>query len=465
MMMPVLEGLLMTAAAAVAVAIAIRSPFHAFCILVVTLPFENALVFTSVFTVTPSHLALLLLIGVCAFQGFRHGLPGRLNSPLHKFVLIYLGVSLLSIVMTIVAPPPVPAAAASAGWRAGALRPLIQISLLLFMSTSYFATVFFCSRPARFKKVMAIYMATAALIALYGIYQVVAVLKLVPMVAPLVLSYFGIASSFRPNATFREPLIFGHFLLTALPLAIALFLHRERLARQDRVIWGIGLLPVIALMAAALLATIARGAWFGFIGSMGILLIVTVRMWGARSLLRALPAAMVISIGAVIAIRQAYASWYDMFWSIANRFDFFNPINVAAEQRLPFIPFLLGLARDYPVLGVGYGNYPFYQIDRFGGGIAGAYGLYFQSLVETGVLGLAALLALIGAVYLHLWRALHGAAAAQWGPWLAGCIAGLTGLWIQYFTFGDRLSAYMWVFMGLSMALVNIVHDERSTPA
>lgn len=460
MSMVVLESALMLAAAVVAVGVAIRSPFHAFCVLLLTLPFENALVFTSVFTVTPSHLALLLLIAVCAVHAWRGTLSGRLDSPLHRFVLIYLGVSLLSIVMTILAPPPTPLAAASSGWRAGELRPVIQISLLLFMSVGYFAAVYFCSTAARLRTVMTLYMATAALIALYGIYQLIAALYHVPFVAVLVQSYFGIAASFRPNATFREPLNLGHYLLTALPLAIALVLNRRRLPADDRIVWGVGLLPVIALMAAAMMATIARGAWFGFIGAMGVLSLITAVNWGWRILVRAVPAGAVILIGAVFVMRQAYATWSDMFWSIANRFDFFNPINVAAEQRLPFIPFILGLTKEFPILGVGYGNYPLYQLERFGGGISGAYGLYFQALVETGLLGLCALLALIVAYYYTMWKAIRRARHGEWGPWLTGCMAGFTGLMIQYFTFGDRFSEYAWVFIGLSMALVNIVDAE-----
>lgn len=459
-----IEAVLVAAAAAVAVAIAIRSPFHAFCVLIVTLPFEDALAFDTVFTVTLPHLAMLLLIGVCAFHGRREAVLGRLRSPLHPLVLIYLGVCLLSLVMTIVAPPPEAFSIAAAGWRTGALRSVIQVSLLLFLSLGYFATVFFCATPRRLKLALTIYLATAALIALYGLYQMVGVLAHVPAVSTNVQSYFDAPASFRPNSTFKEPLLFGHYLLTALPLAVSLFLHRDRLRREDRVRWGLGLLPAITLMAAALLTTVARGAWFGFIGAMGALVIVTVRTWGWRSVVRAAPAAAVISIAAAVAMRAAHPSWRDMFWSIANRFAFFDPSNIAGEQRLPFIPFLLGLAKDYPVLGVGYGNYPFYQLDRFGGDIAGAYGLFFQALVETGLLGLAALAALIGAFYVQVWRALGRARNTEWAPWLAGCLAGLTGLLIQYFTFGDRMAQYVWVFIGLTMAIVNLANAASAAP-
>ncbi|HKY22402.1 MAG TPA: O-antigen ligase family protein [Vicinamibacterales bacterium] len=462
---PTIEWILMCTAALAALAVGIRSPFHAFCLLVVTLPFENALVFTSVFTITPAHLALLLMIAVCAWYAPRRRIVGRLSSPLHRFVLVYLGMSFLSIAMTIVAPPPTGAAGASTGWRATELRTVIQICLLLFMSLSYFATVYFCSTQARLKQVMTIYLATATLIALYGLYQVVATIYYLPLVANLVRSYFGIASSFRPNATFREPLNFGHYLLTALPLAITLFLHHNRLRGSDRMIWGVGLLPAIVVMAAALLATIARGAWFGFIGAMGVMMFLSVRIGGHRVVVRALVLAAVVCVVAIVATAQAYSSLQEMYTVIANRFAFSNPVNVAAEQRLPFIPFLFGLWRRYPVLGVGYGNYPLYQLDSFGGGIAGAYGLYFQALVESGVLGLGALLAMIGAYYVTMWRALERASATEWWPWLAGSACAFTGLMIQYFTFGDRFGMYAWVFIGLSMAMVNVVNDEIGTRA
>lgn len=453
------EWVLMCTAGLAALAVAVQSPFLAFCVLVVTLPFENALVFTSVFTVTPSYIALLLIFTMCAVFAPRRRIVGRIHSPLHKFVLVYLGISVFSIVMTIVAPPPL-VSTGSTGWRATELRSVIQVMFLLFTATSYFATVYFCSTAARLKLVLTIHMATAALVALYGIYQVIAAVYYLPMVARIVQTLFGMSGSFRPNATFREPLNFGHYLLTALPVAITLFLHRERLRAPDRVVFGVGIIPVIAVMTAALVATIARGAWIGFVASLGIIALIS-----GRKTIRAMPLAAVIGAVALLIARQAYPSWYDMYAMMADRFNFTSPINVAAEQRLPFMPFLFGLAGDHLLLGVGYGNYPLYQMERFGGGIAGAYALYFQALVESGVLGLSALLGLITAYYYIVWTTLRRYRDSEWWPWLAGSMASFTGLLIQYFTFGDRFSVYMWVFLGSSMAIVNILDSGRQTPS
>jgi len=49
-------------------------------------------------------------------------------------------------------------------------------------------------------------------------------------------------------------------------------------------------------------------------------------------------------------------------------------------------------------------------------------------------------------------------------PATALSLAGFTGLMIQYLTFGDRFGGYVWVFIGISMALVNVVNDQRSAP-
>lgn len=460
-----LESGLIAAAALVALVVATRSPFHAFCVLLVALPFENALVFTSVFTVTPGHLALLTLAAVTFYHAYVRRVPivGAVGSPLHGFVVAYLGISLLSIAMTIVTPPPVSPLASAAGWRATELRSVIQVCFLLFMSAGYFATVFFCSEPEALKRALRLYLATAALIALYGLYQIVATIYYLPVVANLVQTYYFIVTSFRPNATFREPLNFGHYLVSALPLTIALFLHRDRLCGPDRVTYGIGLIPAICVLATALLATIARGAWIGFIGAA-----VVIALLSGRRALRAMPIAVAVGVAALFALARTLGSWRLMFTLIANRFDVLNPINIAGEQRLVFIPFIFGLWQRHPVFGVGYGNYALYQIEWFESGIAGAYGLYWQALVETGVLGLGVLLMLIGAYYVIMLRAIRRAAGSEWQPWLIGETAALTGLMIQYFTAGDRLNLYVWVIMGLSMATVNVVnaqHDARNAGA
>ena len=451
-----LEAVLISAAALAALWVGTRSPFHAFCLLLVALPFENALVFTSVFTVTPGHLALLLLGAVTLFHARRVPAAGAATAPLHGFVLAYLGISLLSIAMTMVAPPPVPLSAAPAGWRASELRSAIQICLLAFMSLGYFTTVFFCSEPAALKRALTIYLITAGLIALYGLYQIAATVYYLPFVAVLVQSLYGLVTSFRPNATFREPLNFAHYLVSALPLAIAVCLHRDCLRASDRARLGIGLLPAIAVISMALLATIARGAWLGFIGAAGVITVLS-----GRRLLRALPAGAALAAVALFAFARTFGSWSLMFAVIADRFNFLNPINIAGEQRLPFIPFLVGIWRRHPVIGVGYGNYPFYQLDWFGGGIAGAYGLFWQALVETGVLGLSVLLTLMGAYYVIMLRTVRRSGDSEWRPWLIGEVAAFTGLMIQYFTAGDRLNLYVWVLIGLSMATVNVVNAER----
>lgn len=450
-----IEWILICTAALAALVAGSRSPRHAFDLLLVTLPFENALVFTSVFTVTPGHLALLLLLTCSAVYAFRGRVVGRLYSPLHPFVLAYLGVSLVSIIMTIVAPPPPSSAIVNAGLRATEFRPVIQVCLLFFLSISYFAAVYFVSDTGRLKRAWAIYLMTAALVSLYGIYQMIATVYYLPMVANLVQTYYFIVSSFRPNATFREPLNFGHYLLSALPIAMALFLGRDRFPRTERAIYGVGLAPVILVMIVALLATIARGAWFGFIGAVGVLALLD---W--RRAARTAPIAAGVAVLALFTIARAYGSWQLMFLTMWDRFRFTNPVNIAAEQRLTFLPFLLQVAKEHPTLGVGYGNYPLYQLDRFGGGIAGAYGVFFQALVESGVIGLAALLALVGAYYVIMLRAIRRAKDSEWAPWLTGCVAAFTGLMIQHFTFGDRFSLYVWVFMGLSMATVNVVNAE-----
>jgi hypothetical protein len=136
---------------------------------------------------------------------------------------------------------------------------------------------------------------------------------------------------------------------------------------------------------------------------------------------------------------------------------------VGAEQRLWYRSLLFGLIWKYPVLGVGYGNYPLYQLSKFDlSGIAGAYGIYWQSLVETGVVGLCSLLLMFAMAGRLLIIAITDSREGPWRPYLVGWLASLGGLLVTYLFMGDRLSLYVWTALGFAMASVRIASAETA---
>lgn len=444
------EVILIASLALVAAGVALRSPLHAFWVLIAALPFESALAYKGPLTILPAYLAVLMVAGLLVAHPTRHSVRGSLRAPMGTLVLVYVLAAASSLIMTVIAPPPeVVSMSSSLRWRVSGYRSVMQFALLCFSAGTFFLTVFICSTAERLRFAIRLFVVVSALTALYGLFQMAGVWYRAPLVGPYAAGYYDTPASLRPNATFQEPMNLGHFLLASCPVVLALFLHERKLTRTDRLAFGVAALPLIAVMLGALFLTIGRAAWLGFGVAVALVFAASDRSGRRRALGLCIPMAIAAIPFALFAFGSAETAWT----TVANRFRI-NGATLLGEQRLWYFPFLLGVAREYPILGVGYGNYPVYQVFAFGlGSIAGAYGVFWQALVETGVIGFGSLLAMVGGAMLAIVRTL-GTPHSEWRPYLVGWLGAIAGLATAYFFFGDRFSLYMWVALGLAMATV-----------
>jgi len=425
----------------------LQSPFRAFLLFVLTLPFEATLAFEVGYTIRPGYLALVLLIFVFIAHSATQNASGSFGSPLNVCIYVYLGVSALSLIMTVLSPPPEIELFEGIGIRGVGFRGIIQLVFLIFSSLGYFFTIYFCSTERRLKTTLQIYVVTSLVASLYGLMQLIAVYQ--------GFSFEGTyddPTSFRPRATFQEPLNFGHYLLSVLPFLLTLRIYRSRVGASGSTIVGKGLFPIV-VMAVALLVTVSRGAWIGFLVSLSVIVLA-----GRRGRMKVVWATALIAAGVLPFAFYFYSSWDTIWWLLSHRFSMDYLEN---EPRLRYVPFMLSLVQESPILGVGLGNYALHQVSRFSlTRIAGAHGVYWQTLVETGILGFLAFIWMIVAYYWLLLRGLRKARGTQWWPYILGYLASSTGLMAEYLFFGDRLNLYVWLFMGMAIATVRVVERE-----
>ncbi len=429
-------------------------PFRAFCIVIMALPLESSLALRGPMTVAPVYVAVLLMLAAAAL--FPKRAVGSFQSPLNGFVFAYLAIAVLSLAMTVIAPPPQVISSESLGWRATGFRSIVQIGFLAFSTSVYFAAVFFCSTPARVRLVTRLVVVTSALVALYGLYQMIGVRYRMPFLGLYAAGLYEQPASLRPNSTFQEAMILGHYLMAGLALLASGLLQRHRLEAADRRWFGLPAMLMFGTVILALLLTISRSAWMGAV----VALFAIFALVDSRGRRRALT---MLAVGAVVGpllFAWSIGSFESAWHTVANRFDT-STVAVAGEQRLWYQPFLRELAGRFPVLGVGYGNYPLYQLDRFTSyGIAGAYGVVWQSLVETGLMGVASFMALCVGSLRVIDRALEPG-ETPWRPYLIGWIGALFGLFVGYFFLGDRIGLYVWAALGIAMATVNVSDAHR----
>ena len=221
-------------------------------------------------------------------------------------------------------------------------------------------------------------------------------------------SHSASAASLRVFGTFGQPNPFAGYLNFALLLAVALVLFGKETYER----WIAG--AAAAIIGFAAILADSRGAELGLAVAIIVLLIVA---WRREKLAAA---------AVVIGLPLLAVAWFAHIIPAHLRQDLLqqvtlgpvNNANFSIQERLAHWVAGLRMFRAHPILGVGAGNYsvayPRYQVspDWFEA-LGHAHNYYINAAAETGILGLLAILALVGTALLAGWRA---ARAQAGGP-------------------------------------------------
>lgn len=439
----------------------LKFPFRAFLIFILTLPLEATLVIEAGFTIRPSYIALLFIIPVVLIY---RGRIGSFKSPFNLYVFVYIIVVFLSLGMTVFFPPPEVTLDETMKYRGVSFRGIIQFFLLIFFTFGYFLTIYFCSHKKRLFKALNVYVGVVLILSLYGIYQFFAVCFGLPFVditnalgtGGSVYSYYDNPIFFRSHATFQEPLIFGNYLLSVVPFLLTIYLYRNKVGTvkdtSDNLLYS-KLIPIV-IMFIALFSTKSVSAWIGCFCACLFLLLFAKEVKYKFKIVSMLVATVIV-IGFLIVF---YLPDYENVINVI-----FLERQVSFDTRLSYWSYIFDLWKQYPILGVGIGNYGFYSAQFFGHSLLGtANGVFWQALVETGILGFFAFCFLVFYYYKILFKTLKNVKDTLWYPYILGYLAGFTGMMVQYISFGDRLNMYVWFFIGISMATVKLIKKEQN---
>lgn len=430
------------------------------------LPFQAAFVIDIGATVRLSYVTggLALLFAL---------LSGRLRHPLRvaalKYALAFLGVLTLSTVFTFRAELQ---AIEVAGIRGSVLRPAIQILQMVLMMGFMYLTLNQNRFPKDVDRSVRWILAGAGLAILYGLYETLALARGLPYLdirnalntdftrgfREQGISFEGFAVP-RARATFMEPLNFANYLLFALPLA---YVALRRLRGGWRILsWAVLLAGPIAF-----LLTNSRGALLAA-GAAALSLLLLVR--SLRVLVRGTTRAAVLVVALAIAGGVVFTRLVPglslprvlaMFTSrVTIGLD--DPARVISDEA--WQTFLAN-----PILGVGFGNLPFYMpISSLGGAfLVDAPNAYLRLLAETGVIGTLLYMAFLISL---LWGIARVARAAPAGElrWMGGAIYfALVADSVQRLSFvGIATDTHLWVLFGLAIALIRLGRASAAAPA
>lgn len=269
----------------------------------------------------------------------------------------------------------------------------------------------------------------------------------------------------RAYGFYGQPNPYAGYLLTVIPLAIALLLvvREESLPKRP-------LLVAAGALVAALLMTLSRGGMLGLAGASA--LTVLLRSWAWRRLLW-----VVVLVGLLLSPALSYdlvpipggdeGGPFAEFGIFDPRFVKTTPQNWSVVERMALWYSAWHIWQDSPWLGIGIGNfravYPDYALPTWEFGQEHAHNYYLNILTETGVVGLTAYLVLLFSFFLYVGRGLKASLARGWGLKSALALGVLsTLLALSVHNVFDNIYVHgMLVQLGILLGLVPFASETR----
>ncbi len=460
---PLLVAMALIVLAGVALAL-LRFKDLAYWGLIAVLPLEATFVIEAGFSILPAYLLLAMQIGLLALLRERiefERFPTKLLSG-------YLAIVVLSLLYAYVVTPPLVDTTGAMTTRASALRPAVQTGLIALYIV-FFAIVLQRNRTASaIRNSLQVYLGIAAMLAVLGCWQSLAVTLDLPgkdfTQAFGAISgeqyrygetrfYSALITGFAPRTTFRESLHFSHYLISVVPLALTLLFYRKRLPEA----WRLKFLPALVIFgSAALFLTMSRSGWIAMLSALAFVAFFAPKRQVLKYVAGCVGA--LLLLGGVLTSLGYFRLDLGLWELIALRLD---AGVMESDPRVMYLNVLWSTFRDYPLLGVGIGNY-----GAFGAAAVGiptllsAHSIFLNALVETGILGFLALGGLILHFFVKLVRAIRSSRDLALYPYLVGVGAGVFGMTLQYFTFGDRPSFYYLFLLAIGYALVYLASEN-----
>ena len=325
------------------------------------------------FSVTAIQAGILLFIAVSLYLRRRDGAPvtlaaGIKGTPLFLPWLAYLGAGVLAAAFG------VRPAASFADLNSDILTVVTFFGLCLFM------------KPGARDNALKAYLFTIAAAAVIGVYQALG----------------GLASGLDIRAhAYAHPVRFGEIMVIGLTLALSLLSYPEMLSSRTKKL----LFAVVLLIVSAVVLSQTRGAYLGMALAFASLL--AARRPALRTMLPVIATAALLGLALAMlnpAVRYKLGSISKGVNSAINTDEKTEdtPINI----RLELWKTGIRMIKDRPVFGGGPGSvkvlFPDYYPKPYPSDVVwgSLHNLYIHQTAERGLVGLAALLALFGGMFL-----------------------------------------------------------------
>lgn len=423
-------------------ALLLRYPQRGLWLLAASLPFERiGTVPLGFFTLKLGHLVSFGMLASWLARSILTKTWRFAYNPLRLPLLLYLAATVLSLTNAV-----------------NLTRSVTLILQLLIGWLVYWLTINFLDRQNLKPTLIALWVGSA-LVALFGLYQFVGDwLGLPTTLTGLLPQYSGklVFGFARIQSVSLEPLYFANYLLLPI-LTAAAYLVGGRGRRR------LLLLPLLLLLLTVLVLTLARGAYLGL--SVATLLLIVMyrrRLFRSRVILVALATSALV-ITAVMALLVSTAGRGENPLQAFSKQIRNTGQDTSTRQRLGSIKAAQELTSEYPVTGIGLGNFGDYYQDPLTTSASRqsrqvVNNQFLETLVETGVIGLTTLLFILFVLLERTVRAFR-AVANKPGlrPALVGASLAALAIFVQAQTFSALYLMHVWFAVGLLVAVQNLI--------
>lgn len=299
----------------------------------------------------------------------------------------------------------------------------------------------------------------------------------------------------RLRGTVAEPQVFGNYIISVLPLMFALLIFQNSFfpVKANILIAFSGL--------SALIMTFSVGAWAGFAGGMGLILIywlINREQAGWISLGRVLTVIFIVVLFFGVIDRYIYPGYREGFKSITYKVTgkipdltgiqgknpnqviedanfspdspdvkYYESIHSKAE-RVWFRHAAKGMFKEKPLTGVGIGNYGRLYNDFRPAGVkeisfsAKAHNQFLEVLAETGLIGFGLFIVFMGGTIIKGLQGIFRTNLPEERILLTGLLSGFLAVIIQGYSYGFIVHIYFWVLAGLITGAYRLIL-RRST--
>lgn len=280
----------------------------------------------------------------------------------------------------------------------------------------------------KIRKVIYAFLLSGIIVCIYGAYSYFSEINL---------------SAGRLNGTFRQPNRYAQYLIILSSLAISM------IANAKNIKWKAVLAAILAIIILNLYWTFSRAGYAAFILAILVYFLKT---------------PMKIRITIVIFILLGIAALF-------NSEKFRSRLTLFGEERQLVYKSSFEILKDYPIIGVGYGDKNFYKLykSKYKDTDAtvnhsGTHNIFLQSAVETGIIGLIAFILLhlkIFIMYIKTYKTAYNDEIKWLCLWAISSFVGVFAIGQLHTLYRDRNVHIFWFIVAIMVSIYQINYEQN----